>query len=271
MTKPRIAASSYLNTAPLCYSFLQGRQKDSCRFLSDAAPARCADLLRAAEADAALIPVIEYQRIPGLRVVPGISVSSMDSVRSVILASRTPIESVRTVALDTSSRTSAVLVQIILTQFYRLAPAYTSSPPNVRAMLEKNDAALIIGDPAILVDRSRLVVYDLAEEWRKHTGLPFVFAFWAVRADSLGWYNRPDAAVDFAEAKREGIVQIPDIAREYSASLGLEQADLVRYLTENISFDLGGESLRALNLYYRLAFDCRLIDKVVDVSFMPKQ
>src|SRR5437588_6636695 len=97
MTKPYIAASSYLNAAPLCYSFIYGRQRDRCTFLSDAAPARCADLLAKEQADAALIPVIEYQRIPGLRVAPGACVASKRKVRSVLLASRVPIEEIRRV------------------------------------------------------------------------------------------------------------------------------------------------------------------------------
>src|SRR5829696_2452817 len=107
MIKPYIAASSYLNAAPLCYSFIYGEQEGRCKFLSDAAPARCAELLADGRADAALIPVIEYQRIAGLRVVPGACVASKSSVRSVLLAARVPIKDVRSVALDTSSRTSA--------------------------------------------------------------------------------------------------------------------------------------------------------------------
>ena len=184
MNKPYIAASSYLNAAPLCYSFIYGEQKERCGFLSDAAPARCAELLAEGRADAALIPVIEYQRIPGLKVAPGACVASKSKVQSVVLASRVPVAEVRSVALDTSSRTSAALIQIILGRFYGLSPQYRTSPPHIEEMLESNDAALIIGDPAMLIDRSRLHVYDLAEEWRKHTGLPFVFAFWAIRKDS---------------------------------------------------------------------------------------
>src|SRR6267378_7295231 len=182
--KPFIAASSYLNAAPLCYSFVYGTQKGRCTFLSDAAPARCAELLAEGRADAALIPVIEYQRISGLKIVPGACVASRQKVRSVLLASRVPITQVRSVALDTSSRTSAALIQIILAHFYKISASYRPSPPKLEEMLESDDAALIIGDPAMLIDRSALHVYDLAEEWQKHTGLPFVFAFWAIRGDS---------------------------------------------------------------------------------------
>lgn len=264
MTKPYIAASSYLNTAPLCYSFIYGNQQERCEFLSDAAPAVCSDMLKAKRADAAMIPAIEYQRIPGLRAIPSVCVASKNKVRSVVLASRVPIEAVRSIALDTSSRTSATLIQIILKRFYGIKPAYRTSPPRLADMLETDDAALIIGDPAMLIDRSKLKVYDLAEEWRKHTGLPFVFAFWAVRDDSkLGI-----GEVDFAEAKCEGLAHTQELAEQYSQSLGLPRAQLVTYLTENICYDLDQESLQGLNLYYQLAAEQNLIKESRELRFL---
>ena len=268
MTQPYVAASSYLNTAPLCYSFIHGSQKDRCRFLSDAAPARCADLLAEGRADAALIPVIEYQRIPGLTVAAGACVASRTSVRSVVLASRVPIEQVKRVTLDVSSRTSAALVQIILSRFYGLAPEYRVAPPKIDRMLESSDAALIIGDPAMLIDRSSLLVYDMAEEWRKHTGLPFVFAFWAMRNQMAPRFGRRlPGAVDFEDARREGVANINNIVEAYSRSLGLSAEDLTVYLTENISFELDSDCLQAVTLYYRLAHEARLIDSVVELTF----
>ena len=227
-------------------------------------------MLAERRADAALIPVIEYQRIPGLKVAPGACVASKSSVRSVLLASRVPITEVRSVALDTSSRTSAALIQIILGRFYRLRPSYTSSPPLIEEMLRSNDSALIIGDPAMLIDRSGLHVYDLAELWRKHTGLPFVFAFWAVRSDSEEWSDvgRAANAVDFLAAKREGIEHADELATIYAAELGLAHDELFSYLTENISYDLDEESLRALALYYDLASECGLIDKPRPLVFL---
>jgi chorismate dehydratase len=185
-------------------------------------------------------------------------------VRSVVLASRVPIEEVRSVALDTSSRTSAALIQIILRKFYGLAPVFRPSPPRIEEMLVSDDAALIIGDPAMLVDRSALYVYDLAEEWRKHTGLAFVFAFWAIRADSKSW----PGGVDFIEAKREGISHVEEIADIYSGRLELPREELIYYLTKNISYDLDEESLEGLRLYYTLAAECGLIERVKDIEFL---
>jgi chorismate dehydratase len=215
-------------------------------------------MLEQRSADAALIPVIEYQRIPGLKVVPGACVASREEVKSVVLASRVRIQQVTSVALDTSSRTSAALVQIILKRFYSLNPRFTPDRPRIETMLEHNDAALLIGDPAMLIDRRGLHVYDLATEWKKQTGLPFVFAFWAVRADSKQWPARKDG-VDFVEAKREGLAHVEEIARDYSGRLGLPESELLSYLTRNISYDLDEDSLEGLKLYYRLANETGLI------------
>jgi chorismate dehydratase len=263
MKKPYVAASSYLNTAPLCYSFIYGDQVDRCRFLSDASPAVCAEMLKEKRADAAMIPAIEYQRIANIVAVPEVCVASKSRVRSVVLASRVPIEDVRSVALDTTSRTSATLVQILFSRFYGVQPAYRQSPPRIEQMLETDDAALIIGDPAMLIDRSALKVYDLAQEWRKHTGLPFVFAFWAIRKDSKLWPGE----VDFLAAKREGLGHTNELAKRYSESLGLPREELITYLTENINFDLDQESLGGLQLYYELAAECGLIEEAKDLEF----
>lgn len=268
MTKPNVAASSYLNTAPLCYSFLEGRQRDFCNFLSDRAPSRCAEMLREGKADAALIPVIEYQRIEGLKAFRGPCVASKSKVRSVVLASKVPIERVSKVTLDTSSRTSATLIKIILEKFYGTQPVYSTSSPDISQMLETNDAALIIGDPAMLIDRQALKVYDLAEEWRKHTGLPFVFAFWAVRKDSPFWAEGlPGTDVDFETAKREGLDNLNTITRRYSEELGLPIEDLREYLTVNISFDLDDDCARGMTLYFKLAEEAGLIEKFIEPEF----
>jgi chorismate dehydratase len=266
MNKPRIAASSYLNAAPLCYSFIHGAQRDKSEFLSDAAPARCSELLSQGEADAALIPVIEYARVPDLVVAPDACVSSRQTVRSVIVASRRELGEIRSLALDTSSRTSAALIRILLERFYSVRPTYRQAPPRIEEMLAVNDAALIIGDPAMLVDRASFHVYDLAEEWKKHTGLPFVFAFWAIRASSAGRLR--DAGINFADAKKEGVAHVNAIAEDYSTQLGLPAADLKSYLTENISYDLDAGSLRGLGRYYELAHELGLIEQVPELRFL---
>ena len=153
-----MAASSYLNTAPLIWSFQQGSQRDTVELVTDAAPARCADLLTRGEVEAALVPIIEYQRIADVLVVPSVCVGSHSAVRSVVLVSKhEDLKDVRKVALDASSRTSQALVKIIFAEFLGIEPEWETCSPNVQRMLKLNDAALIIGDPAMSVDRKSVV------------------------------------------------------------------------------------------------------------------
>ena len=187
----RIAASTYLNSAPLVYSFTQGFLRKKYDFIGDEAPSRCAEMLEAGECEIALIPVIEFQRIPGLRIVPEIAVASKKRVRSVLIASRRPLEEVRRLTLDPASRTSQTLVKILFLRRYGFLPecAERAMEPSagVRNLFDDADAALVIGDPAMRLEASArgldLKIYDLAEEWRAMTGLPFVFAVWAARED----------------------------------------------------------------------------------------
>ena len=269
MRKPRIAASSYLNTAPLCFSFDRGKQKGQCEFLSDKSPALCAEMLARGDVDAAMIPVIEYQRMSGIKIAPGTCVSSKNRVRSVVLVSKRPVRQINSVALDTTSRTSAVLVQILLARFYGLTPEYRPAAPCLPEMLNSSDAALVIGDPAMLIDRSGLEVFDLSEEWRTHTGLPFVFAFWAIRTEGQSLFHGPDKSIDFVSALEEGMTQANAIASEYSVSLGLPHEELIGYLTKNISYALDDEALRGLDLYYALAHECNLIEFPRELEFCP--
>src|SRR6185503_19068596 len=152
----------------------------------DAVPARCAQLLSQNEVDAALVPVIEYQRIPGGALVPDVCVGSQNEVLSVVLVSKnTQLENIRSVALDESSRTSATLVKVIFREFLEGEPEWTTRAPDLAEMLEKNDAALIIGDPGMAFPRHGLNVWDMASLWKEYTGLGFVFAMWMVRDEAV--------------------------------------------------------------------------------------
>lgn len=273
MNKLKIAASTYLNSAPLIYSFLQGSLKDNCYFLGNTAPARCADLLAENLVDIALIPVIEYQRINNICLIPDISVSAKQAVRSVILISKCPINKISTVALDISSRTSATLIKIILERFYSIKPYYITSPPNLKDMLNTSDSALLIGDPAITVELNNYHVYDLAQEWRKFTGLPFVFALWAVNnhwSDNAIDKNYLDLAKLFVEAKKEGINNLNNIVKEYSYNLNISPASLLDYLTSNVNYDLDKENLAGLEYFYKLAAELGLILENRPIKFFTK-
>lgn len=223
--------------------------------LTDAAPSRCADLLAGRAVDAALVPVIEYQRIPDLAVVPGVCVGSRERVRSVVLVTREDLQltDVRSVALDVQSRTSAALIQIIFREFLNLNPQYNNFAPSLPAMLAEHDAALLIGDPAITFPREHLRVYDLAALWREHTGLGFVFAMWMARRSKNGEVPETVRAIDFAGARDEGLAHTNEIAARYEKTLHLPAAELRSYLTENICFTLNDELREGLALFYRLA------------------
>ncbi|HEV7859286.1 MAG TPA: menaquinone biosynthesis protein [Pyrinomonadaceae bacterium] len=249
-SEPRLAASSYLNTAPLIWSFIHGSRRGQVQLLTDTAPARCALMLARDEVLAALVPVIEYQRMDEVLAVPGVCVGSRERVRSVVLVTRgLELKDVRRVALSRESRTSVALVQIIFREFLGLEPELKSYAPDLSMMLRENDAALIIGDPAMVFPREGLRVYDMASLWREQTGLGFVFAMWMAREASA----RRVQAVDFAGARDEGLEHVDEIAALYEGELGLPRGELREYLLENISFTLDEEMRAGLDLFYRLA------------------
>ena len=244
-----MAASSYLNTAPLIWSFARGRRGEV-GLVTDTAPARCAEMLARGQAEAALVPVIEYQRLPEAAVVPGVCVGAREEVHSVVLVTRgAPLEEVRSVALSTESRTSAALVEVIFREFLGREPRLEPFEPALADMLRRHDAALVIGDPAMTFEREGLRVYDMAALWREFTGLGFVFAMWMADAGA----SERVRAVDFAAARDEGLAAVEEIAAGYERELGRPRAELVRYLTENISFELNEEMRAGLELFFRLA------------------
>lgn len=270
----RIAASTYLNSAPLVYSFAQGELRHRYQFLGDAAPSRCAAMLTAGQCEIALIPVIEYQRIPGLGIIPEVAVASKKRVRSVLLAARCPLEEARNVTLDTSSRTSQALVKILFAHRYGSQPVFSERTPDAKIecenMLEASDAALVIGDPAMRLsasaDRLGVRIYDLAEEWRAMTGLPFVFAVWAVREDACE--HSPSLVQDFLAAKREGQGRLGEIAAQYTHELNLPQADLLSYLRDNVNYDLDAENIAGMRRYFELAHELGLIPEAQEPKFL---
>jgi chorismate dehydratase len=210
-------------------------------------------MLARGQVQAALVPVIEYQRMDELAIVPGVCVGSRRRVRSVVLVTSDEVDDLRkvqTVALDISSRTSAALVRIIFREFLGFEPKWIVSAPDVASMLSTADAALIIGDPGMTFSRERIVVYDLAELWRKYTGLGFVFAMWMAREREGERVRR----IDFKGARDEGLAHVSEIAALYSPVVGLPPQEISSYLLENISFELDEEMSAGLDLFYRLAY-----------------
>lgn len=260
----RLAASSYLNSAPLIWSFLYGPHQGAVDFI-EAVPARCAQLLAESSVDGALVPVIEYQRIADGSLVPDVCVGSRKEVLSVVLVSKNKhLENIRSVALDESSRTSATLVKVIFREFLDHEPEWTTRAPNLEQMLEKNDAALIIGDPGMTFPRQGLNVWDMASLWKQHTGLGFVFAMWMVSDEGI------DRArfVDFSGARDEGVAHIEEIVRSYQDKIPMRVEELRNYLTENIVFRVDESMEKGLRLYFELAFKHGLIERVKSLKFL---
>jgi chorismate dehydratase len=255
MRRLRISAISYLNTAPLMWDFEHG---DSGRHfdISYTLPSDCARALAEGSADIGIIPAAAYTQIPGLQVLPEVAIASRRAVRSILLISKVPIEKVRTVALDTSSMTSVALTKILFEKWLGGGRTFTPMAPDIDKMLEGHDAGLVIGDPALKVDRSRYQAIDLAEEWIRHTGKPFVFAFWAVRTAAL---QEADPSLDltavFRDSRDHGLepASLNLIAREWAPRLDISESDVRSYLTENIHYQLDTGCLEGLQLFYRYA------------------
>jgi len=249
-TKLRVGIVDYLNAWPLAWGFLTGTCDERFEPIY-LPPAEVASELGAGRLDIGLIPSIEAQRLDGLAIVPGLCVASTHEVRSVILVSKCPIEEIRSVALDRNSRTSAALIEILLEARCGVRVQTSVAAADVESMLAVADAALIIGDPALAVDRKRYRIWDLAAEWRGLTGHPFVFAVWAVRerfAESgLGISAALAASLELGLEGMEAV-----IARATS-ELGLGDSTVRSYLTDNLSYRLDEEALEGLTAFYERA------------------
>lgn len=277
MNGPRISASSYSNTAPLIWSFLYGSNHGDVEIILDNAPARSAELLSQNRVDAALVPVIAYQQLDGVRLIADVCVGAKEKVRSVCLVTDgRELESVKSVSLDISSKTSACLTKIIFREFLGFEPVWKDANPDLDAMLAESDCALLIGDPALKLSISKEVgvmsvppalaggltykTFDLAELWNKHTGLGFVFAMWMTRNESC--------SINFAAARDEGLLHLDDIAANYKAEIGMTAPEMLEYLSENISYSIDDSMQKGLELYFELAVKHKLIKENKPLSFI---
>ncbi len=239
----RISLVDFVNAWPAEWGFLRGAV-EGVECFSDL-PSACADRLRRGEVDAGLIPSVEAARIPGVRIVRGVGIASKQRVRSVLLASRVPLEKARSVALDEASRSSAAMVRILLEELVGVRPEYHVGPSDLREMLGHHDAALLIGDPALKADLSGLHVLDLAEGWHRLTGLPFVFAVWAVRPEVA-----PEPFLwsrDYGKRHREEVVEAAQ------RRTGVPLSVLKEYLEGNLHHDLDRDDEAGLAEFYRRA------------------
>jgi chorismate dehydratase len=278
----RISIVQYLNTAPLVRGFTHGPLRGKYE-LSFTVPAQCAEALRSGAVDMAILPAIEFQRIDGLVALPNLSIASKKSVRSLLLVSNKPIHEVRRIALDRSSRSTQALVRILCAERWHITPEFFEAEPDLPAMLERADAVLLIGDPALrlalhcepnskrdaagellfrgkLADpsySSPLFLYDIVEKWRSLTSLPAVLALWAGRPAAV----TPEIVRDFQDSLAFGLQHLTEISAEASRELKLPAHKIARYLTENIDYTLDAENLQGLQRFFDLAAELGLIEQ----------
>ncbi len=249
----RIGAVEFLNARPLVYGL---EQEAWCEVRFDV-PSVCARLLHAGDIDLGLVPAIELLRGPRpYDVAAGPCIGCRGAVASVALFSRVPVEQVRTIALDTSSRSSAALLRILCARHFGIAPVFVDRPPHLATMLEGADAALLIGDPALDAPWQALGLdmIDLGQAWWDMTGLPFVFAVWAGRRGQVAI----DVADRLARVKDAGVAAIPAIAAAYADGDVARQARAQQYLQQHIRYDLDEEARRGLATYLDLAVELGL-------------
>jgi chorismate dehydratase len=260
MTIARLGAVDYLNARPLVYGLELRNDLFTVRF---DVPSKCAALLHEGSIDVGMIPSIEYLRGHDYRIAPGIGIISDGPVASVALFTTVPRGSIRSIAADTSSRTSIALLRILCAERFGVDAEFHPTPPEPELMLARHDAALLIGDPALFLEHERLGAekIDLGQEWTSMTGLPFVWAFWAGRRGALS-RDHVSALVDARDA---GVAESDSVAEAYC---GPERAARGKaYLRENVYYVLGDREEEGLRAYYDFAERCGVVDRVKPPEF----
>lgn len=254
----KIGVVPYLNARPLVY----GLKERGGLEVIEAVPSRLARLLAAGQIDCGIIPSIEYFRISGLKIIPDISIAALGEVWSIRLFAKKALAEIESVALDESSRTSAALTKIIFKERLGKEPEWKNLEPKTDLESLKADAALLIGDPAMLQEPGELRVYDLGQLWHELAGCAFVYALWAARDMDLG--NLPKI---LAEAKAQGTRNFVRIAKRESRRLGLPEALCFEYLAKIMRYDLGSEELAGLKKFYEYAVKYGLAPPGVEIEF----
>jgi predicted solute-binding protein len=258
-TKPRVAAVSYLNTVPLVWGFQHDPLLGDTFDLRFELPSICAQHVAAGRADIGILPVIETAR-QNLEYFPGTGIACHGPVRTILLISKVPYAQIKTLAVDTGSRTSVMLSRVILAERFGATPAVFAHKADMHAMLEQADACLIIGDPALHLDPENLPYpcLDLGGEWVNMTGLPMVFAVWSARKELI--QDRYTEA--FQASLRYGLTHMDDIVREQSPIRGVSPELTRAYLTRHIVFELGEKDYEGMRRYQQLALSLDKRDKV---------
>lgn len=255
-TRVRAGAVSYLNTRPLVYG-IERLPRFEVRY---DVPSECARLLHENAIDIGLIPSIEFLRGGPYRIVPDLAIASRGPVASVAIFTTRPMRDVRSIAMDTSSRTSVALTRVLCARQFRIGPRFESRGPDITEMLAACDAALIIGDNALFqstIDNQESTIekIDLGAVWTEMTGLPFVYAFWAGRPGVL----TADDVAALQHARDEGI-RIPEqLARVFLAGTPERHELGGRYLRHNIKYHFGDDERAGLEAFYRYAAEAGVV------------
>ena len=255
MSAIRVGAVQYLNARPLVHGLEKQTSLFSIKF---DVPSTCARQLREGNVDLGLIPTIEYLRRPDYRIVPEIAVASKGQVASVALFTTRPTQAIRTIAVDSSSKTAFALLRILCAQWFEIEPKFHIMPPELDSMLKRCDAALLIGDRALFTEHETVVdldKVDLGEEWTAMCGLPFVWAFWVGRNKMLTSEHLTalTAARDSGVQSLDAIVKAQKLADE-------DQEDIARaYLEKNVYFSLSNDELSGLKRFYNAALDVGVV------------
>jgi len=267
----RIAAINFLNPAPLMWDFEHPPLSSplSLRYQIDRMlPSECAARLASGTADIGLIPTAALATTPGLCILPGCTIASKGRVRSLLLVRRAaqPLTSLRSVAADTASRTTLAYARILFHKWGNPAVPFLPHTADLDSMLQKADAAILIGDPALLALEERanrfertseeLVYHDLAEEWRALTGLPFVSAVWSA-AHGVPLDER--VTEDFNQSRIHGLQNIDALAAEWSTRLPIPESTIRTYLTTNIHYTLDEECLEGMAAFFRTAAELQIL------------
>lgn len=261
----RIGAVSYLNARPL----VVGLEAHPARFdVRYDLPSTCARLLHDGAIDLGLIPSIEYLRGGPYAIVPDCAVASDGPVASVAIFTSVPIERASSIALDTSSRTSVALTRVMTARYFGIAPRFVDEGPDLQAMTRVADAALLIGDPALLADHARLGLdkIDLGQAWKDFTGLPFVYACWAGQPGVLS----PEDVAVLQRARAEGAGHPEVVARGFFPDDPVRAAIGGAYLRDNIQFRLGEREIAGLERFFELAAEVGVVPRSQPLRWFPQ-